>query len=81
MCFCADSRKRGPPNSCGNCTVSTLCPPPSPPHSPQAMIDFTMKRMCGILLSRLQASAHKVLKDPVGNAHARRMREDVTFYR
>ena len=56
-------------------------PPPSPPHSPQAMIDFTMKRMCGILLSRLQASAHKVLKDPVGNAHARRMREDVTFYR
>ncbi|EJK43974.1 hypothetical protein THAOC_37531, partial [Thalassiosira oceanica] len=48
---------------------------------PQALIDFSMKKMCGILLSRLQASARRVLKDPVGNAHARRMREDVTFYR
>ena len=45
------------------------------------MIEFSMKRMCGVLLSRLQASARRVLKDPVGNVHARRMREDVTFYR
>lgn len=48
---------------------------------PQFVIDFIMKRMCGILLSRLQASARKVVKDPVKNAHARRMREDVRFYR
>eukprot|EP00580_Thalassiosira_gravida_P003983 CAMPEP_0201607362 /NCGR_PEP_ID=MMETSP0492-20130828/6481_1 /ASSEMBLY_ACC=CAM_ASM_000837 /TAXON_ID=420259 /ORGANISM="Thalassiosira gravida, Strain GMp14c1" /LENGTH=540 /DNA_ID=CAMNT_0048071925 /DNA_START=529 /DNA_END=2151 /DNA_ORIENTATION=+ len=45
------------------------------------MIDFCMKRMCGILLSRLQAAARKVVKDPVKNPHARRMREDVRFYR
>ena len=40
-----------------------------------------MKRMCGILLSRLQATARKVVHNPVKNAHARRMREDVLFYR
>lgn len=45
------------------------------------MIDFCMKRMCGILLSRLQATARKVVKDPIKNVHARRMREDVLFYR
>jgi len=45
------------------------------------MIDFCMKRMAGILLSRLQATARKVVEDPVKNVHARRMREDVRFYR
>ena len=40
-----------------------------------------MKKMCGILLTKLQAAARKVVKDPVGNVHARRMREDVGFYR
>ncbi|KAL7543423.1 hypothetical protein ACHAXR_012704 [Thalassiosira sp. AJA248-18] len=48
---------------------------------PQFMIDFCMKRMCGILLSRLQVVARRVVKDPIKNAHARRMREDVRFYR
>jgi len=48
---------------------------------PQSLIDFCMKRMCGVLLGRLQAAARKVMKDPVKNPHARRMREDVRFYR
>jgi hypothetical protein len=48
---------------------------------PQFVIDFAMKRMCGIILSRLQAMARKVVKDPVKNPHARRIREDVRFYR
>jgi hypothetical protein len=48
---------------------------------PQSLIDFCMKRMCGVLLSRLQATARKVVKDPIKNPHARRMREDVSFYR
>ena len=48
---------------------------------PQSLIDFCMKRMCGVLLSRLQATARKVVKDPVKNPHSRRMREDVRFYR
>mmetsp|Transcript_17203 Transcript_17203/g.35921 ORF Transcript_17203/g.35921 Transcript_17203/m.35921 type:complete len:1023 (-) Transcript_17203:21-3089(-) len=48
---------------------------------PQYLIDFCMKRMCGVLLSRLQATARKVVKDPIKNPHSRRMREDVRFYR
>ena len=48
---------------------------------PQSLIDFCMKRMCGVLLSRLQATARKVVKDPIKNPHSRRMREDVRFYR
>jgi hypothetical protein len=48
---------------------------------PQSIIDFCMKRMCGVLLARLQAAARKVVKDPVKNPHSRRMREDVRFYR
>ena len=48
---------------------------------PQFVIDFAMKRMCGIILSRLQAMARKVVKDPVKNPPARRIREDVRFYR
>ena len=37
--------------------------------------------MCGILLTRLQTTAKKVIKDPVSNDHSRRMREDTKFYR
>lgn len=40
-----------------------------------------MKRMCGILLSRLQLAATKIVKNPTTNTHARRIREDVVFYR
>lgn len=48
---------------------------------PQSLIDYCMKKMCGILLSRLQGTARGVLKDPVHSLHARRMREDAQFYR
>ncbi|KAL7522504.1 hypothetical protein ACHAWX_007190 [Stephanocyclus meneghinianus] len=48
---------------------------------PQSLIDFCMKRMCGVMLARLQAAATKVVKDPIRNPHSRRMREDVRFYR
>ncbi|KAL3781388.1 hypothetical protein ACHAW5_010284 [Stephanodiscus triporus] len=48
---------------------------------PNFVIDFAMKRMCGIILSRLQAMARKAVNDPVKNPHARRIREDVRFYR
>ncbi len=40
-----------------------------------------MKRMCGIILSRIQLASMKVIKNPTKNAHTRRMREDVLFYR
>ncbi|KAL3795525.1 hypothetical protein HJC23_009238 [Cyclotella cryptica] len=48
---------------------------------PQSLIDFCMKRMCGVMLARLQVAATKVVKDPIKNPHSRRMREDVRFYR
>jgi len=48
---------------------------------PQSLIDFCMKKMCGILLSRLQGAARGVIRDPVHSLHARRMREDAQFYR
>lgn len=50
-------------------------------YVPQSLIDFCMKKLCGILLSRLQGAARTILKDPVHSLHARRMREDVQFYR
>ena len=48
---------------------------------PQSLIDYCMKKMCGILLTRLQGCARATLNDPVRSPHARRMREDVQFYR
>lgn len=48
---------------------------------PQSLIDYCMKKMCGILLTRLQGCARATLNDPVHSLHARRMREDVQFYR
>ena len=48
---------------------------------PQSLIDYCMKKMCGIVLSRLQGCARGILNDPVHSLHARRMREDVQFYR
>jgi len=48
---------------------------------PQSLIDYCMKKLCGILLSRLQGAARTILKDPVNSLHARRMREDAQFYR
>eukprot|EP00978_Attheya_sp_CCMP212_P038000 scaffold184061_cov48-Attheya_sp.AAC.2 len=48
---------------------------------PQALLDFAMKKLCGSLLARLQSAAQNVLNDPIHNPHAKRMREDVAFYR
>ena len=47
---------------------------------PQNMIDMYTRRIAGILLLRLQAAARKIITDPRGNAHARRMRLDSRFY-
>ena len=67
------------PSSCQTRMVVNI--DPNLPLLPQSLIDFCMKRMCGVLLARLQVAAGRVLKDPVKNCHARRMREDVRFYR
>lgn len=48
---------------------------------PQPLIDFTMKKLCGVLLAKLQQAAKKVSKDPIYNAHACVMRRDEDFYK
>jgi len=53
---------------------------PNMPIIPQSMIDFVMKKLCGVLLYKLQAAAKKAATDPIKNAHARRMRQEHAFY-
>ncbi|KAL7496048.1 hypothetical protein ACHAWT_004346 [Skeletonema menzelii] len=48
---------------------------------PQSLIDFALKKMAGVMILKLQQAAKRVVADPIKNPHARRMREDVTFYR
>lgn len=47
---------------------------------PQYVIDFVMRKMCGVLLSKLQTAAKKASKDPVRCAHARKVRQEKEFY-
>ena len=47
---------------------------------PQSLLEFVMKKMCGVLLSKLQSAAKRITKDPVRNAHARKMRLEREFY-
>jgi hypothetical protein len=53
---------------------------PNLPLIPQSLIDFLMKRLCGVLLAKLQSAAKKVSRDPVTNPHAIKMREERAFY-
>ena len=48
---------------------------------PQSLLDFVMKKMCGVVFSKLQHAAKKASADPVRNPHARRMRENEAFYK
>ena len=40
-----------------------------------------MKKLCGVLLNKLQHAAKKVSKDPIYNPHACKMREEEGFYK
>ena len=48
---------------------------------PQSLIDFVMRKMCGVVFARLQHAAKKAAADPVRNPHARRMRQNEAFYK
>mmetsp|Transcript_5439 Transcript_5439/g.8929 ORF Transcript_5439/g.8929 Transcript_5439/m.8929 type:complete len:896 (+) Transcript_5439:182-2869(+) len=48
---------------------------------PKSLLDFIMRKMCGVVLSKLQNAAKKVDKDPVRNEHAQRMRQEHEFYK
>ena len=54
---------------------------PNLPLFPQSLLEFIMKKLCGVLLAKLQGAAKKILKDPVANPHARKMREEEQFYK
>mmetsp|Transcript_50952 Transcript_50952/g.75588 ORF Transcript_50952/g.75588 Transcript_50952/m.75588 type:complete len:1124 (-) Transcript_50952:484-3855(-) len=48
---------------------------------PQSLIDFFLKKICGVMLVRIQATARKIIQDPIKSPHAKRMRLDAVFYR
>jgi len=48
---------------------------------PQSLLDFMMKRVCGVILYKMQGAARKISKDPITNLHAIKMREDKDFYK
>lgn len=67
------------PSSARTCLVVNI--DPNLHFLPQSLIDFTMKKMAGVMILKLQQAAKRVVSDPIKNPHARRMREDVSFYR
>lgn len=54
---------------------------PNLPFVPQSLLDFLMKKLCGVLLNKLQNAAKKVSKDPIQNPHASKMRQEEEFYK
>lgn len=54
---------------------------PNLPFIPQSLIDFLMKKLCGVLLNKLQNAAKRVSKDPIHNPHASKMRQEEDFYK
>lgn len=48
---------------------------------PQSLLDFIMKRVCGVILYKMQVAARNISKDPITNLHAIKMREDTDFYK
>jgi hypothetical protein len=51
------------------------------PFIPQTLLDFIVKRVCGLILYKMHGAARKISRDPIMNLHAIKMREDDDFYR
>jgi hypothetical protein len=66
------------PTSCTTRLVANI--DPNIPFLSQSIIDFCMKHLAGVMLSKMQQAAKKILKNPVSNPHAIRMRQDAAFY-
>ena len=54
---------------------------PNVPFLPQSLIDFMMRKVCGVVMATLQGAAKKAALSPVKNAHARRIRQQESFYK
>lgn len=48
---------------------------------PQSLLEFVMKHVAGVMLSKLQNAAKRATKNPVNNEHARKMRQEEEFYK
>ena len=48
---------------------------------PQSLLEFIMKHLAGVLLAKLQSAAKKVVKHPLHNEHAKKMRQEEDFYK
>ena len=46
----------------------------------RSLLDFVMRKLCGVVLFKLQSAAKKAATSPVKNVHARRMRQEEAFY-
>ena len=53
---------------------------PNIPLIPQSLLDFVMRKICGVVLAKMQTAAKKAVTNPVKNVHARRMRQEEAFY-
>lgn len=67
------------PQSARTCMISNIVPGFS--LLPQSLIDFCMKKICGIMLLKLQVAALNAVTNPQDSVHAQRMREDSQFYK
>jgi hypothetical protein len=47
---------------------------------PQSLLDFLMKKLCGVLLHKLQTAAKKIAANPIHNPHSHKMRAESEFY-
>ncbi|GMI05392.1 hypothetical protein TrVE_jg13648 [Triparma verrucosa] len=65
------------PTDARTCLIANIDPRLS---LPQKLIDFSMKKMCGVLLLCLQKMAKKIVKNPKKSEHAKHMRSDKAFY-
>jgi hypothetical protein len=48
---------------------------------PQSLLDFVLRKICGVAFFKLQHAAKKACTSPVRNAHAKRMRQQEAFYK
>jgi hypothetical protein len=47
---------------------------------PQNLLDFVTRKICGVIIYKLQSAAKRAANDPVRNAHSQRMRQEHEFY-
>ena len=66
------------PKECTTSIVANI--DPNLRFIPQVFVDYVMRKICGVLLSKLQSAAKKCMANPVNSPHSRRMREDTGFY-